>query len=659
MLEIFDRSRRRVAIAENAHQINDQTRINSVWHLFFSLPYDDPKNKYCMPFCYVRYNGGPLYRIMPQTQTITDTGSVAYSCEHVLATLVDNVLFGYHVVGNIGTYTEDVIRYILDHQKVSNWVLHECDFHRQFEYGWEQESLLSALFSVATPLTDYIWVTDTSVYPWRLSLKKLNRTGIPELYVRRCHNMTSFGCDADPSQICTRLYPLGYGEGVNQLGIAGVNGGKPYLQSPKSVTDKYGIIEKVWIDRRYEDAGSLKAAAEKLLQELQEPLLSYDIGFYELPGADYEKAAVGKRIRIVFPEINEKVDTVVTEVNRQYDDITQSTIVVANRATNIAASIADLADRQRIEQSYAQGATQIYSQALQANCDRDSGAIMDFFIPQEMRIINAVRIKVRMGPFRAYSQSTSTEEAQVQSTTSSDDQYYSSSAGGGSHTTTDSGGGTYTSTSDGGGTYTSTSWDGDDVVTADSTVVKGRTISQAEARRLGVPLHDHGIPDLAKVANPDGGFYYWYESGGHIHDAHSHEVRIQSHSHSVEIPTHSHSVQISSHSHGLDIPDHSHTTYIPGHDHSVTIPAHSHDIRPGIYQFGNPQSFGLYINGVLKQRFSGTMMELDITEYLTDADNMIPRGQWMSIEIKPDDLAYVSMDLIVQGFVQSRGDRTV
>ena len=112
-----------------------------------------------------------------------------------------------------------MIRYVLDHQLVKNWVLDECDYRNQFEYGWEQESLLSALFSVATPLAGpYIWRTNTAVYPWRLSLKRLDTTGRPEMYVRRRHNMTSYQRQKDPQNIVTRLYPLGYGEGVNQLG---------------------------------------------------------------------------------------------------------------------------------------------------------------------------------------------------------------------------------------------------------------------------------------------------------------------------------------------------------------------------------------------------------------------------------------------------------
>ena len=58
---------------------------------------------------------------------------------------------------------------------------------------------------------------------------------------------------SDPKNIVTRLYPLGYGEGVNQLNIKEVNNNKPYLQSPQEYIDKYGLINRIWIDRRYED----------------------------------------------------------------------------------------------------------------------------------------------------------------------------------------------------------------------------------------------------------------------------------------------------------------------------------------------------------------------------------------------------------------------
>ena len=38
MIEIFDRNRRRVAIAENAHAVSETQKINSVGYFYFSLP---------------------------------------------------------------------------------------------------------------------------------------------------------------------------------------------------------------------------------------------------------------------------------------------------------------------------------------------------------------------------------------------------------------------------------------------------------------------------------------------------------------------------------------------------------------------------------------------------------------------------------------------
>lgn len=599
MTEVFDRAtRRRVAILENAFNVAEEQRINAVWTLRFSLPWDDPKVQFCKPFYYVRHDGGELYRIMPEALEGEEAGSYSYQCEHVLATLMDGVLFGYHVVGNLGVYTADCIRYVLERQRDKHWVLDRCDFRNQFEYGWEQESLLSALFSIAAPLKGpYLWRTDTSNYPWRLSLVKLDPGAKPELYLRRRHNMGAFRRERDPQQLVTRLYPLGYGEGVNQLGIESVNGGVPYLQSPQALVDQYGLIERVWTDRRYEDPESLKAAAQAMLEELQEPVASYEVGFQELSAADWDKAEVGRRVRLVFPELGESVDTFVTQVDRDYGDVTRSSIVVANKETSIASSLADMADRQRIEMSYAQGATQIYSQALQGNASAGKGLVMDFFIPAEMRIINKVLAKARVGPFRAYSQSTQSRESQVVSSSTSDSGVSTSSSGGGAATTSGGGGGVTTDTG-----------------------------------RSGINV-EYGVAET-------------FMAEGHVHQY-------------EEVQAHQHRVTLSDHTHRVDIPNHQHNFTIPGHGHTVPIPAHDHQITPGIFEFGNPQSFALYVNGEKRADFTGRTAEMDLTAHLAGQDGRIPRGQWLSLEVRPDDLAYVSLDLIIQGFVQSRGDNTV
>lgn len=608
MLEIFDRkTRNRTAILENAFGVNEQKKLNVLHYLSFSLPYDDPKNEYCQPFHYVRYNDGQLYRIMDDGVEKTETGDFSYRCEHVIATLLDKVLFGYHIVGNKGVYTADCINYVLDRQEEKNWVLGECDFDREFEYGWEQENLLGALFSIPQNFAEsYKWTYDTHSYPWRVSLKKLDTSARPGLYIRNSQNLLNIGRDRTRTTVCTRLYPLGYGEGVNQLGIAEVNGGIPYLQSPQEYIDKYGIIERVWVDRRYENAETLKAAAQTMLNELQEPVEAYRASMADLVYVN-EDAAVepGVTVRLIDTELGIDHSTILTEVDVTYGDVQSSTITIANRSADIASTVADLADRQRIEMTYAQGATQIYSQSLQENADSKNGLVMDFSIPQEMRIINKVLCKVRVESFRTYSKVTGGGGELVKSTESNETKVFTSEPTDTVYDTSDEGGGV------------------------------NRTIEGLE----GVTSELTGYPKVI--------------AGTLSADNHVHSFRTLEHSHNIILDAHSHKYKI---------PGHTHEVTITGHTHEVEIPEHEHEITAGIFRFGAPKSFKVLVNNEEKAEFdvSADGEGIDLTDYLIDENTgKISRGNWQSLEIVPDDLAYIKVSLMVQGFVQSRGDAVV
>lgn len=86
--------------------------------------------------------------------------------------------------------------------------------------------------------------------------------------VRYAKNMTSMKKTVDASGIANRIYALGYGEGVNQLTIAGVNGGKPYVEDAMSI-QQYGLCSTILVDSRYEVAENLKGYAEQMLAELK------------------------------------------------------------------------------------------------------------------------------------------------------------------------------------------------------------------------------------------------------------------------------------------------------------------------------------------------------------------------------------------------------
>ena len=173
--QIFNRDMKRLAYLDNALAVGYGLETNSLWTATFTLPADDPKNAYCMPLNFVEIFDGDeridLFRIIGEDMERSNGATRYYDCEHVLATLLSDVLFQYHQCGGSGVKTADVLNYILARQTRQNWKLGACDFKRYFEYNWENSTLLAALFAVPECFdSEYLWSWDTTVYPWTLSL---------------------------------------------------------------------------------------------------------------------------------------------------------------------------------------------------------------------------------------------------------------------------------------------------------------------------------------------------------------------------------------------------------------------------------------------------------------------------------------------------------
>lgn len=694
MLEVFDLQRLKTAILQNSFDRIETEEINAVNKLQFSMPGDDPKTAFCKHFHYVQLDGGQLYRILTPRKSKADVTVKIYDCEHVVATLTDDVLFGQHVVGNTGVYTADVIRYVLSKQTVQRWVLDECDFNRQFEYAWENENLLAALFSIPNRFTDpYIWKFDTSVFPWRLSLKKINPAGTPQFYIRAGKNLLSMEEEQGGTDICTRLYCLGYGEGVNQLTIADANGGVPYLLAPQAKISEYGLITRIFVDRRFEDAQSLKERGQAILAELQEPKITraFEVAdLYKLTSDNLDRAELGRITRLT----EDNTNTYITGITRNHDIPGNMSLTLSTKAVDVASTIADLADRQRIEQVYSQGATQIYAQSVQANATETVKARLNFYIPAEMRIVNGVKVKINLSPFRSYSRATAGGGSTSITASSGGGTTVTSSSGGGSTVTsagggggtatsasggggggtTDAGGYTSTSTRNGGGVNT-TSYEGggSQIWTGQSSIGVNYQNTGNSGRTSGTPLydrydsHNHSYARVVPGYSDYGSYGWGWHSHLHTLPNHRHTIVIAAHSHSFEVPSHSHGFSIGAHTHSVSLPSHTHSVTIAAHTHSITIsnhthsitiPDHTHNIEQGIFTFGNPTSAGLYINGVYKAAVE-TDTEMDITQYLLNNQGKINRGAWHSIEVLPNDKAYITIDMVVQGFIQSRGGNTV
>ncbi|WP_042122767.1 phage tail spike protein [Paenibacillus senegalensis] len=661
---IYDLQMHKVAYLENASNISYETPMNSLWTASFDLPLDDPKIEHCRPFYFVEIWDGSerldLFRILPQTsQRSAEISRVRYECEHVLATLLDDIMFQYHTVGNLGYHTDRVIQYVLDQQSTRHWQLGTIEFSYQYEYNWENNNLLGALFSVPKPFVDeYMWTWDTTSYPWTLNLVRPSNE--VQAYIRYGKNMQGITKDEDPTNLVNRIYALGYGEGINQLTFAGINGGKPYVEDVES-QQKYGLKQTVWADRRFEYEETLLARAQALLAELKDPRISYTVDtteLYNLTRDPIDKFRTGSLVRVQDPDIG---DFTIRVVNVRKPDLRGEPgdviLEIANRPQDIAGTIADLQSRMKIEEVYAQGATNYDTQTFADNCDPNYPAIIRFRIPDETARINKVLLSYRSEGFRAYSRAIEAAPAVTsgpssRETTASGGQ---TTSGPSSRTTTASGGQTTsgpssrTTTASGGqttsgpsSTSTTASGGGDFLTTQTNnwTLLPAQFLPADFMNFAGDPPHSHSMYSVE----------------------HTHTMSVSPHTHGMDhthyIGPHTHGMDhthtIAAHTHGMD-----HTHTIPAHthgmDHTHTIPAHTHGIEHGIFVGPSPSAVEIRVDNNVVPVTATSGEEIDIIPFLAkDGGGRVRRG-WHEIQIRPNNLGRIVASVFSQVFAQSRG----
>ena len=353
-LNSYDKHIQKNAILQNAHHVEETQELNQLYYVNFNMPGDDKKLEFIQPFSYIRWNeDGQLYHMIKRSRKIDDTSTVTIDCEHVIATLCNDIMYGSYTFGGGSVKTSDVINYVLSYQKTKNWVLAGCDFDRRFEYTWKHENLLNALFSIPREFgEDYMWDYDTTVYPWKLYLRKLDNKINPQFYIRAERNLIGSTDDHDYMSVYTRIYALGYEDADgNSLTIESVNNGVPYVQADDETIEKYGLIEAVLIDRRFENADSLKAYAESVLRKSIEPGISrsFDVvDLYPLTNSGIDRAYVGALARLT----GDGTNVYITKTIRVLDEPGNLTLELSTKSSTLVDHMVNLAERVRIDSVY-------------------------------------------------------------------------------------------------------------------------------------------------------------------------------------------------------------------------------------------------------------------------------------------------------------------
>jgi phage minor structural protein len=503
LIKVLNKQFQTVAILQNAFGIGYNKGYNEIWSAAFSLPFNDHKKVHCQPLNYVEvfdeseYIG--LFRIIPSLTRKDDSdNSITYQLEHVIATLLDDVLFQFHQLSNFTT--EENIEYLLSEQTNPLWVLGRVDITRYFHYSWENENLLSALFSIPKPFDQqYQWTWNTQVIPWELSLIVPEEN--PSCEIRYAKNMIGIEIEEDPTVIFNRIYALGYGEGVNQLTISNVNPtGFPYVEDTESI-EQYGVRSYIWVDKRFEDAATLYSSAMALLNDWKVPkvtLRSTAADISKITGSNIDKLRMGKIARLIHPELGVFDLRIMKESKSDLignpGDIA---LEIGNKTEDLSTTTMDLERRQQINELYSQGATNLDTYNFSDNCDSSYPAVIKFYIPEDTVRINKMILSYEVEPFRAYSRAIE--------------------GGGAVQTTTESGGAIVTSTESGGDNIVTTGDGGIDVISGLDTT-------------LTAEGHTHD-------------FYRVY--------GHKHNITVPSHTHGINIPTHTHEIEIPGHTHSI------------------------------------------------------------------------------------------------------------
>lgn len=618
MLKALDVNRRAIAYLENAYDVSYEKEANSIWSASFSLPLNDRKVSKVKQLGYVEivdvdgeYIG--LFRVMPELTTVNaDRAEVKFELKHVLSTLMDSVMFKYHEIPP-NTATRETIEYLLNLQKVKHWKLGRCDFEKYFQYSWENENgLVDALWSVPKPFVDeYMWTYDTTTYPWVLNLIKpdLNVTA----RVRESHNLKGFKIEKNPNQLVNRVYPLGSGEGVNQLNIKKVNPtGQAYIENAQSIIDN-GLIEYIWVDRRFTDAKTLYESAKALLEKFAKAKVSWEIDAVDLlkcvtsPGKKVPKIdelRLGKVIQVR----TEKFGIVNLRILKEsksdvFGDPGNIKLSIGNVMNDLGTTQADIERKIEINQLYSQGATNILNYDKADNADEQYPVKFRIYIDDDVVKINTCELTFETTKFRAYSKTLKAAGKVVKST---------SSGGGSVQSVTSQAAGQSTQTSSANGSHRHR-------VFIDQTNFVG----------------PQNFKDGIFSAYGYGFFGIKTTGGGDIYT----EQAADNHTHTVTTPSHTHNVSIT----------------IPNHTHNIDIPEHTHEIQYGIYEDSNvADRVTVTVDGNTIPGTDTSKERFNIVEYLSKStDGTINRG-WHEIIMTPNKRARIEAQITMRVFIKSQ-----
>lgn len=285
------------------------------------------------------FHDSAVYRVSSVTQEIGLRQTI--QLEHAVMTLADDMLPSLTYSENVKT----IFRRLLSYQTRIRWEAGDVDV--------DDDLMLSAIapsqtiFSALTSLLDmlpqeYCLSFDQSVWPWRLNLNRLSSQVANEGRLKR--NLSSVRITQDTSQLCTRVFPYGCGQGLNRISLRTLLG-RDYLDSPDVRT--WGVAARSFTSDQITDAQTLKSVAERYLERHSQPTATIQLQGVDLSritGESLDAFRLGQLFRLALPDsaifMQERI--VAMRIPDVFGEPGLVTLTLANRQPALSDEIANL-----------------------------------------------------------------------------------------------------------------------------------------------------------------------------------------------------------------------------------------------------------------------------------------------------------------------------
>ncbi len=282
------------------------------------------------------------YRVSEVQTTRGIGGSQDVYLQHALVTLSDSLASGVQAMAGP---VAQVISTLLQAQGVRHWVLGDCEVPIETEmvYEYTEDNLLKALMGLLELLPEeYVPEFNTRVHPFVLHIRKADEENFSEARLTR--NMVSVKQTMEASELCTRLYPYGAGEGLDRITLQGLID-QEYIDA--DTVDQWGLVVKTFVAEDIYDAITLQEVAQKYLEKHKNPTNSIEIDGFDLSaatGEELDRFRLGRKCRVALPTHN--ITLYDRVISKKYPDVYKRpdkvTVTLANKLKNVGDEIAAL-----------------------------------------------------------------------------------------------------------------------------------------------------------------------------------------------------------------------------------------------------------------------------------------------------------------------------